>query len=415
MQTDMIKRLRKRFIHITMAAVTLVLLLLSLIVNLANFWSVDSGLKEMLRTIYENQGKIPPALPNLEKGEKPEGGFTPETPFMTRFFVLRYTTGGELVQADLDHIAAVTEETVGEYLEIAVNSKAGFGYASGYRYYSVFDGENRRMTIFLDCHQEVRNILKIAVLSLAAIAICIFLVYLIVVWLSRRAIDPVVKASEQQKQFITDAGHELKTPITVIATSLKILEMENGKQKWIEKAQAQTEKLKELVNSLVTLSKMDEENPPFVYKEFCVSDTVRETADSFTDFASSQGYRLCLQIEPQLFYKGDEYAIRQLISILLDNAVKYALPGTDIRISLEKNRKNRKGFVLRLENVCREKLTVDPNRLFDRFYRPDPARGSQGGFGIGLSIARSIVQGHKGSIHAEILSENRILFTAELS
>ncbi len=118
------------------------------------------------------------------------------------------------------------------------------------------------------------------------------LLVLAVVWLfSRRAIDPVVKSIEQQKQFITDAGHERKTPITVISTSLKVLEMETGKQKWIDKAQAQTDKLTELVNALVTLSRMDEEHSPLRMSRFAVSEAVGETAESFRDFGRRRGIR----------------------------------------------------------------------------------------------------------------------------
>ena len=232
---------------------------------------------------------------------------------------------------------------------------------------------------------------------------------LLVVLLSRRAIDPVVRSAQQQKQFITDASHELKTPITVIATSLKVLEMEVGQQKWIDKAQAQTEKLTELVNSLVTLSRMDEEESPLKMAPFPISDAVTETAESFREHALSQGHGLTLAIQPGLTYRGDEYAVRQLVSILLDNAVKYAAPGSPITLALEKSRR---GVVLRSGNRCTEPGGIDTEKLFDRFYQADPSRGS-GGFGVGLSIARSIAEGHHGTIRAELEGED-IRFTAEL-
>lgn len=148
-----------------------------------------------------------------------------------------------------------------------------------------------------------------------------------------------ISSAQRQKQFITDASHELKTPITVITTSLKVLEMDAGKQKWIDKALSQTEKLTDLVNSLVTLSRMDEEESPLHKKDFPVSDTVQETAESFRDFAREKGHELEVRITPGLTYCGDEYALRQLVSILLDNAVKYALPHTPITVCLEKSRR----------------------------------------------------------------------------
>ena len=407
----MIRRLRKRFIRIATLAVTAVLLVLCLSVNIANYISVDSGLTNVLNVISDNRGTMPP-MPHGQPPEgRPDGQLTKETPFSTRYFVLRYDGDGDLIKADLDKIAAATEDDVGEDLSLALEHGEGYGYARGYKYRVVYNGEDRWMAIFLDDYQEMRSVREIALVSLAAMADCVALVYVIVVLCSRRAIDPVVQASERQKQFITDASHELKTPITVIATSLKVLEMETGKQKWIDKAQTQTEKLTELVNSLVTLSRMDEEKTPLHFAPFAVSDAVRETAESFRDFAESNGHALRLEIAPELAFSGDEYAIRQLVSILLDNVVKYAAEGTGIAFSLEKTKK---GVLLSSVNVSRTPLAPEElDKLFDRFYRADPARSGTGGFGIGLSIARSIAEGHKGGIRAS-LEDGKICFRAEL-
>lgn len=408
----MIKKLRKRFIRIAMLAVTAVMILLGLTLNIANFVSVNNELNEMLEIIYNNQGKIPSMPPSGKPFGNRGGQFTPETPFSTRYFVLRYTSNGVLAQADLDKIATVTKDDTEKYLKIALKHGEGFGYTSGYKYYVIYNGNNRYMAIFLDCYERTRALSTTAVLTLAAAAVCIGLVYLIVVLFSRRAIDPVVQASERQKQFITDASHELKTPITVIATSLTVLEMETGKQKWIDKAKSQTEKLKDLVNSLVTLSRMDEETSPLKMAQFDISSAVLEAAESFKDFSDSSGHELLISVEPSVEYNGDEYSIRQLVSILLDNAIKYASPETPISFSLEKGRK---GVVIRSRNQCDKIESSELPKLFDRFYRPDKSRNAaSGGFGIGLSVARSIAEGHKGSISAKQIDEHTIEFVAEL-
>ena len=429
----MIKKLRSRFIRIAMLSVAAVMLLLTIILNTANYISTDSDLKQTLTLIYENAGTIPhssafapvppdsadapapledaqaPQSPPDDKIARREGPFTAETPFSTRFFVLRYTDDGTLTQADLKSIASVTEDDTQAYLAAALAHGAGYGYCGSYRFLvAQEDGEN--IAIFLDSYHELRSLRIVLVWSLAADAACILLVFLLVLLLSRRAIDPVMRSAEQQKQFITDASHELKTPITVIATSLKVLEMETGKQKWIDKAMAQTEKLTDLVNSLVTLSRMDEEDSPLKMEDFPVSDAVNETAESFRELAESKGHALTLSIAPGLTYHGDEYAVRQLVSILLDNAVKYAAEGSSISLSLEKARR---GVVLRTSNGCEKQDGLDTGKLFDRFYRADTARSSGNGFGIGLSIARSIAEGHKGGIRAS-LDGGRIEFTAEL-
>lgn len=421
----MIRRLRNRFIRITTLSVAAVMLLLTVILNVANYISTDSDLRGTLTLISENQGTIPvsdsadvpepadsdgppPAPPTGMPGGR-DGRFTPETPFSTRYFVLRYADDGTMTLADLTKIASVTEDDTAAYLAAALENGEGYGRCGSFRFLVVKTGENQNMAIFLDSYQQLRAMRTVLVWSLAADAGCTLLVLLLVVLLSRRAIDPVVRSAQQQKQFITDASHELKTPITVIATSLKVLEMEVGQQKWIDKAQAQTEKLTELVNSLVTLSRMDEEESPLKMAPFPISDAVTETAESFREHALSQGHGLTLATQPGLTYRGDEYAVRQLVSILLDNAVKYAAPGSPITLALEKSRR---GVVLRSGNRCTEPGGIDTEKLFDRFYQADPSRGS-GGFGVGLSIARSIAEGHHGTIRAELEGED-IRFTAEL-
>ena len=447
----MIKRLRTKFIRIAMLSVALVLLALSLIVNAANFISTNRDLNQTLDMIYENQGTIPTKRtadteeanaqlpdtaaageeqlppeedhtpPELEEKpdskpssqpDRPRGPFNAETPYSTRYFYLRVDADGDLDSGNFSHIAAVTEDDADTYIKAALQHGAGYGfYTSGYKFRVVKEGENRYIAVFLDCYQELRAVRTLAVWSGVSFAVCLALVYVLVVLLSRRAIDPVVKASEQQKQFITDAGHELKTPITVIGTSLKVLEMEVGQQKWIDKARAQTEKLRELVQSLITLCKYDEETSPLHRKPFSISEAVTDTAGSFSDFAQSKGHTIRVTAAPALSYCGDEAAVRQLVSILLDNAIKYAAPETEIQVSLEQLKR---GVKLTVTNVCEQVPEGDPDRLFDRFYRPDVSRtAATGGFGIGLSIAKSIAEAHRGQIRASVQG-TVISFAAEL-
>ena len=426
----MIKRLRNRFIRIATLSVAAVMLLLTVILNAANYISTDADQRQTLTLIAENRGTIPITQPDMPDGtqEPPDmpdgitpqpdrsdpgrrgGPFTAETPFATRFFVLRFQNDGALVQADLTKIASVTEDDTAVYLNAAVKKGTGYGYCGSYRFYVTDTDDGQHLAIFLDCYQSLRAVRTVLVWSLAADALCTLLVLGLVVLLSRRAIDPVVRSAEQQKQFITDASHELKTPITVIATSLKVLEMEVGRQKWIDKARGQTEKLTSLVNSLVTLSRMDEEESPLKKEPFPISDAVRETAESFTELAASGGHALTVDVAPDLTCCGDEYAVRQLVSILLDNAVKYAAPDSPISLALSRSRR---GVTLSVSNRCEDAEHIDTSRLFDRFYRADPARSGGNGFGIGLSIARGIAEGHRGSIAAAIDGDT-ITFTAEL-
>ena len=416
----MIKKLRREFITISIIAVVSVMVLLCVIVNVANFVSVNSKLNDTIEMINSNNGMMPDFSPR----EKPEDGdmqkpdfrpddgrFNEETPFSTRFFVLYYNEDGTLTRSDLDKIAAVTQDDTQKYLDIAIKHGEGYGFTDGYKYKVTKQEDGSFTAIFLDDYREMNSVYTILILSVAATVICSALICVLIVLFSKRAVGPAIESNKKQKQFITDASHELKTPITVISTSLSVLEMEVGKQKWIDKSKEQTEKLTELVNSLVTLSKTDEETPPDV-REFNISDAVSETAGSFSDFAEQNGHRIETDIEPGLTYSGDEYMVRQLCSILIDNAVKYASEGAPVKISLKKDKK---GAVITCENEAENVDAGELDKLFDRFYRSDKSRNTKtGGFGIGLSIARSICESHKGEIKAVCDNGHTVKFIAKL-
>ena len=427
----MIERLRKRFIRIAVLSVALVMLLLSVVVNVSNYVSVNADVDSLLAMISEEIER-PVGVPHgndgfrdgIHEGEMPPDGepnwfderggrrFNSETPFSTRYFILYYDEAGELLATDLTHIAAVDEDEVSEYLSVAVKHGEGSAYYGGYKYRVSPFGNGACKAVFMDCYSQIRSVRNVALLTLAADTFCLLLVYVLVVIFSKRAIDPVVKSTRQQKQFITDASHELKTPLTVMTTSLKVLEMEVGQSKWIDKATAQTQKMTELVNSLVTLSRMDEEQPPAAMTEFDLSAAVGETVDSFRDSAEAEGHPIKAEITDGIFYCGDETAMRQLVSILMDNALKYALPDGEIALSLKREHR---GIILRQSNPCEELGEGEEKKLFDRFYRADPSRSSEKkGFGVGLSMARGIVEMHKGSITAACPEKGRIEFTVVL-
>ena len=218
---------------------------------------------------------------------------------------------------------------------------------------------------------------------------------------STRAIAPYLRNLEAQKQFITNAGHELKTPLTAILTSADLLAMEHGDDEWVRGIQLQARRLSKLITSLVTLSRLDEENPFPEKAEFSLSDAVWEAAEPFRSLARAAGKSYTQQIEDDLLLTGDRTAVCQTVSILLDNAVKYCDEGGSIRLRLFRSGRR---SVLEVANSCAHAQDMDVSRLFDRFYRPDESHArATGGTGIGLSIARATAQAHGGTIDARAL------------
>ena len=223
----------------------------------------------------------------------------------------------------------------------------------------------------------------------------------------------MAESYEKQKQFITDAGHELKTPMTIISADADLAEMECGENQWLADIRRQAQRLTGLTNDLIYLSRMEEEQPRLQPIEFPLSDVVEEMVQSFAAPAQSQGKELSVTIQPMLSCTGDEKAIRQLVSILLDNALKYSPAGGRLAVKLEKQGRS---IALTVSNTAAQLLDRDKlPHLFDRFYRTDQSRNSQtGGYGLGLSIARSIVLAHKGKIRAESADGNSLVITVNL-
>ena len=229
-------------------------------------------------------------------------------------------------------------------------------------------------------------------------------IFLLVCFFSKRAVRSIAVSIEKQRQFITDAGHELKTPLTIISANCEILELNQGENEWLDGIEKQVSRLRKLVNNLVTLSRLDEERPAGPKVRFSLSDAVYDTAMTFSATAERSGKHLRVTVEPDVFIAGDEGAVRQLASILLDNAVKYTDQGGEIAVSLIGGRRP----VLSVENDYSAVNELALSRLFDRFYRADPARTGDGSHGLGLSIARSIAETHRASIRAEKAGEGRL-------
>ena len=252
-----------------------------------------------------------------------------------------------------------------------------------------------------------RSQLRTQLLNTAAVLSgSVAVVLLLIILFSHVAVKPAAESYAKQKQFITDANHELKTPLTLILTNLDIAETELGQNEWLDDIRAEGRQMAELVGQMVTLCRMDEEKPPLSKAEFDLSETVADTVSEFEPLARAQGKRMESEILPAVRCFGDEGAIRRLLAILLDNAVKYCDPAGEIRVTLSCKRH----AVLEVVNSYAAVGEADLNRLFDRFYRSDKARTSGSGFGIGLSIAQATASAHRATLSAYRVGSSEIGF-----
>ena len=377
----MIRDLRKKFILVAMLSTMLVLTAIMGVVNFSNYREMLDRADEMTALLEQNDGKFPeepswheqddtetpPAKP--ENDEKDKSRFSVETPFETRYFTVTVDENGEVTDCDLDRIAAVDEETAEEYTQTAQQKNKTTGFQGIYRY-RVTETEDGAKYVFL-----------------------------LVVIFSRMVFRPVEESIQKQKRFITDASHELKTPLTIIDANIEVMEMESGESQWTKSTRKQIQRLSGLVQQLVTLSRLDEEKGLEEKCEFNLSEAVSECVQPYESLAQTREKNLTLNIEEDITYTGDERSIRQLAGILMDNAVKYSSENGNITLTLKK--KGKKIF-LEVYNDADDLPQGKLDVLFERFYRLDSSRNSgTGGSGIGLSMAKAIVQAHKGKITAE--------------
>ncbi len=406
----MIKQLKRKLIRASMLSVTAVLALIIAAINVLNYQSIVNDADEKLAVLNEHGGDFPEILPSGGVHTKIDDVFNyPEAKYENFFFTMMYD-GSDFYDVDLEYCEMLTEA---EAVNIAnhtllFKTKKGFfgdiGTTRVYRYL-ISEGEGGTRMTFLDCTVSIENYYRFFGLSIATAAGSILLIFVMILIFATRIISPIGESYEKQKQFITNAGHDIKTPITVIDADREILEMEIGENEWLDDIKKQTKRLAKLTSDLIYLSRMEEGTEIRELSTFSISDVCADEADSFSALAMKKNLNIVTKIEPELEINGSEGDVRKLISILLDNAIKYASEGTDITV---RTARHSRFATVMISNEAENLTEEQTKRMFDRFYRADGSRSSEGGFGIGLATAQAIVLSHEGKIAAD-LSEGGVL------
>ena len=406
----MVEKLRRKFIIISVSAVFIVLFVIAAFSNLSNYSQIGRNADELLNILVENDGYFPKQKDHEVKYKLPPK-ISPEAPFSTRFFTVKIDDKGNPIEVDTGKISSASTAQALNYANNVLQRNKTGGFIDDYKY-TIAEKDYGLLVIFVDCGRDLQMFYSFLKNSIIICVIGIVAVFILVLIFSKKAIAPISESYEKQKQFITDAGHELKTPLAIISTNTEVLEMECGESQWTKSIHNQVLRLSDLVESLVSLTRMDEEKNELLKMDFSLSDAVMETAEQFQELSKSYNKELLLEVEKNISYYGNEQAIGQLVSILIDNALKYAIKDSMITVSLDKQGKK---CVLQTINEV-ENLTVgNYDILFERFYRSDSSRNSKmAGYGIGLSVAKAIVLKHKGKITAESLDGKRIIFTVQL-
>ena len=468
----MIKTLRKKFIAIAMLSTALVLFIIIGAINIANYINTNANLDARLELIAYNGGTFPdmnddgsaPAVPDIsseapdssttDMAPAPDGSTVPndstvsdgsaapddsmvppapdsgsyfddqygrhgidkETPFETRYFSVLLYKNGNVSTIDTGKIASVSTSEAGDYATSLYDKGKTKGFIDQYKYLSVSttntNGGNMVLYVFINCSKELMTIRTYALASIGISIIGLLVVFVLVCFFSKTVTKPMAESYEKQKRFITDASHEIKTPLTIIDANTEVLEMMEGENEWTVSIRKQIARLTALTEKLVFLSRMDEDSTRLEMLEFNISDAILDTAMPFETVAESKGKTLDISVAPDINYTGSETNIRQMVSLLLDNAIKYSSENGSIRLNFSTTGKLK---ILSVWNTVDEIETGKLDYLFERFYRIDKSRNSKtGGFGIGLSVVQAIVQAHNGKVSAKSEDGKSIEFTISL-
>lgn len=432
----MIGKLRKKFIFITMILVFFILAFVLGCINVVNIYQNSKKTSEVLSYLMQedamgqhNNGMPPendpqkeetqppqkdsqnPAPDNMPPEERRFPGKNPEAIYTTRYFSVNINESGQIVNVNTEFIAAISKEEAEAYGYQVRESGRESGYIGRYKY-AVASKPDGMKIVFLDCDNEISSCVTVAMTSFAVGITSYLLLFLLIAAFSKKAVQPVIENIEKQKQFISDAGHELKTPIAIISANADVLSLTTPENQWIRSIKNQTKRMDDLVRELLMLNRIEEKKDRKRLEDISLSDIAKDMVDSFRILADKTGRILKAEIEPNLMMKGDKNEIRNIFSVLLDNAIKYSLPESEIKVCVKQERRK---YQIVVQNKCEPIKEGNLDQMFERFYRLDSSRSREtGGFGIGLSIAKEAVRLHKGSISVDYTEKEGIRFIVKL-
>ena len=421
----MIKQLQRRFIKIAMFSFCIVVFLIVGLTNLLNYLRARQEIEENLSVVLENLDVIQQTEKNWKwsygrKDTEDSYIYAEDTDTKedidailsgVRFFTVTMDAEGNVIRTNTQNTNTVDARRASEIaLDLYRKGKMN-GYGKYSRYRAVPAGDDL-IYVFVNCKRKMRECSNFLKTSLISAILELIVVFFPVYFFSRAVVRPVQESADKQKAFITNAGHEIKTPLTIIDANTDVIELTSGETEWTKSIRNQIRRLTKLTEELVGLAKLQEIDELQERQKVAISIVLRETCEQFETVAKMHGKELVWDLQDNLTVFGDEAMLERLFSILLDNAVKYADEKARISVNAKKNGKYIQIEVRNPAENMKKGMHMD---LFERFYRADASHNSAtGGHGIGLSNAQAIVELHKGKMKAGSPADGEICFSIRL-
>lgn len=390
----MIKKLRWRLVWFTM-----VIVLISIVAILyINFASTRQSLAEESRSYLEDV--LSEQMPDHRPGSKAHG-----SELQSPYFIVVVDSHGK-IRVETNGFFTFDDELLIEIVTAAYYSDGDSGVLNEYnlRYDSRHEPAGTRIA-FVDMSVEQSTLRTMLINSVYIAVGAILAAFLLLLFFSKRLVRPIELSIERQRRFVADASHELKTPLAVIMANAELLtagsEDDSKTARRLENICEESARMRRLVERLLDQAKADEEPLVRTLEETDLSNIVSESVLLFEPVAYENGKGLQYEIDEGIFIKGDDERIRQLVAILLDNAIKYSSAKSSVLVELLLEKRSP---VLRVSNFGDDIAADDLERIFDRFFRADKSRKGDGSYGLGLSIAKGIAEAHGARISAQ--SEN---------
>ena len=439
----MFKKLQFRFIAITTLSITIVMIVLLVVLNIYNYGATYAESYRILRYIAENDGELGDvneqvsvervfddgeeentsgtAVPEKKSfrdfmGRSSMLDLTGENPYMIRYYSVTFNRDKSVASVNIKHIASVNRErAIEQSTELLTHAIHHGHFTDGMHVYTFINRRTEdkgRIVVVMDSTRDVADATSIIRRSFLLGVMCLIIFAVIIVFLSKKAIAPLMRNMENQKAFITNAGHELKTPLAVIKADTEVLEMSVGANEWTKSISNQVDRLTVLVGNLITLAKMGELDKEDL-SDIDFSECVKDSVDNYKVIISNQEKELKTEITDKVRVRGTKDGLTEIVNILLDNAQKYCDDKGKIEVDLTHTRKN-SGAKLVVSNDYAKGKDVDYTKFFERFYRADTSHNAKdaknSGYGIGLSMAEGFVEEFGGKIAADY-RDGRIYFT----
>lgn len=408
----MIKKFRRKFIAVAVLSLAIILFASFGGVVLATQYRTDKEITNVLQLLAKNNGQL-----NQKAARKTLGpDSNKDSLFKYRYFTLSLSSTGKLKLVDNTHISTISASDItsnSSLIKRTIKNTTSEGSiminSNPYRFILVKSkSSNQTSAIFLDTTPitaSYKHLFRVAIfLGISGLIFFTLILFL----LSNQAIKPIVEAYEKQRRFITNAGHELKTPLVIISANTEMEEMIGKSDEWTESTKEQVERLTMLINQLISLARMSEKDE-LILERVNFSDSVKRAANSFKSLIQKDGKNYDIEIESDLFVNGEKQSLYELVNILIDNANKYCDEAGRVSVNLNKGSLGRNA-ILQVKNSFKDGKSINYNKFFERFYRSDESHNSQkGGFGIGLSMAQDLVRVFGGKINASYDGKNVVL------